>query len=89
VRVYGPQGAEKARAFGLIEGAEFASSPLDAVQGAEALILATEWEEFANADLAAVKASMHTPLVFDGRNLFDPSTMREMGFVYHGIGRPA
>jgi UDPglucose 6-dehydrogenase len=89
VRVYDPQGAEKARALKLIEGAEFAASALDAVQGAEALVIATEWEEFANADLAAVKASLHTPLVFDGRNLFDPLTMKEMGFVYHGIGRPA
>ncbi len=87
VRVYDPKGAEKAREFKLIEGAEFASSPLDAAKDAEALIIATEWEEFRNVDLGAVKAAMHTPLVFDGRNLFDPGTMEQMGFRYTGVGR--
>ena len=55
--------------------------------GAEALILATEWKEFANVDLLEVKKRMHTPMIFDGRNLFDPGTMRELGFAYRGIGR--
>lgn len=89
VRVYDPKGAEKAREFKLIEGAEFAASPLEAAKDAEALIIATEWEEFRNTDLAAVKAAMHTPLVFDGRNLFDPGTMEQMGFRYTGVGRTA
>lgn len=89
VRVYDPKGAEKASELKLVEGAEFASSAMDAVQGAEALVIATEWDEFRNVDLAEVKSAMHTPLVFDGRNLFDPRTMGEMGFEYHGIGRSA
>src|SRR5436309_127228 len=63
------------------------SSALDAVTDAEALIIATEWNEFANVDLAVVKEKMRTPIVFDGRNLLDPETMRRLGFHYHSIGR--
>ncbi len=87
VSAYDPKGMEKAAELKLIEGARLAESPLDAVEGAEALIIATEWKEFAAVDLAEVKARMHTPLVFDGRNLFDPATMRGLGFTYRGIGR--
>ena len=50
-------------------------------------MLATEWKECANVDLQEVKSRMHTPLVFDGRNLFDPQTMKELGFIYYGVGR--
>jgi UDPglucose 6-dehydrogenase len=89
VTAYDPKGMEKAREFGLLsEKVRLASSPLEAVEGAEALVLATEWKEFARQDFAEVKRRMHTPLVFDGRNLFNPKTMREMGFVYYGVGRP-
>ena len=89
VTAYDPKGMEKAREFNLIsDKVKLVSSPVDAVDGAEALVLATEWKEFARQDFAEVKRRMHTPLVFDGRNLFKPDTMREMGFVYCGVGRP-
>ncbi len=84
---YDPKGMEKAREAKTIEGMVFAASALEAVDGAEALIIATEWSEFANVDLALVKERMTTPIVFDGRNLFDPETMGELGFRYHSIGR--
>ena len=87
VVAYDPKGMEKARALKAIAGAEFVPSALDAVNNAEALILATEWNEFANVDLAAVKEKMRTPIVFDGRNLLDPETMRHLGFHYYSIGR--
>jgi len=87
VTVFDPKGMEKAREFKLVEGARFATDPLDAVDGAEALVIATEWKEFAAVDLAEVKKRMSTPLVFDGRNLLDPATMGELGFTYTGIGR--
>jgi UDPglucose 6-dehydrogenase len=88
VTAYDPKGMEKAREFKLIpESVKLAASPLEAVDGAEALILATEWKEFSNVDLLEVKNRMHTPLIFDGRNLFAPATMRELGFTYRGIGR--
>ena len=67
---------------------KLAPTPLEAVDGAEALILATEWQEFANVDFSEVKRRMHTPLVFDGRNLFNPETMRGLDFTYHAVGRP-
>src|SRR4051812_5346792 len=75
VSVYDPKGMEKAREMESLKGANFVNSPLEAVEDAEALIVATEWSEFANVDLATVKAKMHTPMIFDGRNLFDPQTM--------------
>src|SRR6266581_4325278 len=87
VVAYDPKGMQKARAIKAIADAEFASSALEAVDGAEALIIATEWSEFANVDLALVKERMITPIVFDGRNLFDSETMGQLGFRYHSIGR--
>ncbi|HSI10464.1 MAG TPA: nucleotide sugar dehydrogenase, partial [Chthoniobacter sp.] len=89
VTAYDPKGAEKAVEWKLIDPAKvtLAPTPLDAVKDAEALILATEWKEFSNVDFAEVKKNMHTPLVFDGRNLFDPETMAHFGFTYHAVGR--
>ena len=87
VIAYDPKGMEKARALKAIADAEFASSALEAVTGAEALVIATEWNEFANVDLEIVKEKMATPIVFDGRNLLDPETMRRLGFHYYSIGR--
>ena len=89
VVAYDPKGMEKARAVKTIGAAEFASSALEAVSDAEALIIATEWIEFANVDLAIVRDKMRTPIVFDGRNLLDPETMIHLGFHYHSIGRPS
>ncbi len=87
VTVYDPKGVEKAKEFKLVEGALFADTPLEAARDAEALILATEWKEFLNVEMDKVCAAMHTPLLFDGRNLFDPKTMRGFGFTYYGVGR--
>ena len=87
VTFYDPKGMEKAEEFKLVEGAVQANSPLEAAKGAEALIIATEWKAFAAVDLAELKKTMHTPLIFDGRNLLDPKTVREFGFTYTSIGR--
>ena len=87
VAAYDPKGMQKARGIKAIADAEFASSALEAVTGAEALIIATDWNEFANVDLAELKDKMQTPIVFDGRNLLDPETMRQFGFHYYSVGR--
>ena len=87
VSVYDPKGMDKARELKAVADAKFAASALEAVDGAEALVIATEWREFANVDFAAVKQRMTTPIVFDGRNLLKPETMGELGFHYHSIGR--
>jgi UDPglucose 6-dehydrogenase len=87
VAAYDPKGMDKAREVKAIAGAQLVSSALEAIDGAEALVIATEWGEFANVDLTVVKEKMTTPIVFDGRNLFDPDTMATLGFRYHSIGR--
>ena len=89
VTCYDPKGAEKAVEWKLIDPTKvtIAKTALDCVDDAEALLLATEWKEFTAQDLAEVKKRMHTPLIFDGRNLFDPQTMTELGFDYHAVGR--
>ena len=89
VAAYDPKGMEKAREVKAIAETKLATSALEAVADAEALIIATEWSEFANVDLALVKKKMMTPIVFDGRNLFDPETMGQLGFQYYSIGRPS
>jgi UDPglucose 6-dehydrogenase len=88
VTAYDPKGMEKALEYKLIEGAKTVSAAIDAVVDAEALIIATEWKEFAAVDLAEVKKRMHTPLIFDGRNLLDPERARSLGFTYTSVGRP-
>jgi UDPglucose 6-dehydrogenase len=87
VAVYDPKAMDKAHELKQIADAQFVSSALEAIEGAEALVIATEWDEFANVDLAMVKEKMTTPIVFDGRNMFDPQTMAQLGFHYHSIGR--
>src|SRR5438477_9215479 len=87
VYAYDPKGMDKARGVKAIADTTFVNSALEAVEDAEALVIATEWEEFANVDLAVVKEKMRTAIVFDGRNLFDPKTMAQLGFRYHSIGR--
>ena len=87
VSVYDPKGMEKAVEFKLVDGPRLAKSPLDAAEGAEALIVATEWKEFTTVDLVELMKAMHTPLIFDGRNIMDPNTVRAAGFKYTSIGR--
>ncbi|MBI1863113.1 UDP-glucose/GDP-mannose dehydrogenase family protein [Candidatus Microgenomates bacterium] len=60
----------------------------DAVRGADALLVLTEWNEFKQIDLVKVKSLLNKPVLFDGRNIYDPVKMKEMGFEYFGIGRP-
>jgi UDPglucose 6-dehydrogenase len=87
VSAYDPKGISKVRELKLCPDAVLVPSPLEAVRDADALIIATEWKEFENVDFSEVRRLMQTPLIFDGRNLLDPKTMRDFGFQYHGIGR--
>ena len=59
------------------------------VEGADALLLITEWQEFRNPDFERIKQMMRQPVVFDGRNIYDPSHLRQIGFSYYGVGRNA
>jgi UDPglucose 6-dehydrogenase len=78
---------EARRVLGAPAGLSFAETPIDAVRGADALIVVTEWKEFRSPDLAEIKRLLRQPLLFDGRNLFDPSVVRAAGLEYFGIGR--
>jgi UDPglucose 6-dehydrogenase len=85
VRAYDPVAEAEARK--LMIGVEFADSALDALQGADACIIVTEWPEFAELEWQLVSDRMAGRLVVDGRNLLDPDAVRAAGFVYEGIGR--
>ena len=68
---------------------QYAANPYAAVQGAEALFLITEWNEFRQPDFARIKQLMAKPVVFDGRNIWNPQRLAELGFTYQGVGRAA
>jgi UDPglucose 6-dehydrogenase len=87
VQVFDPVAMDRARAR-LGDRVAFAPGPYEALEGADALFVVTEWAEFRNPDFERMKALMRTPAVFDGRNVFEPAEMREMGFAYYCIGRP-
>jgi UDPglucose 6-dehydrogenase len=67
----------------------FANSAYEAAHGADALLILTEWEEFANLDLDRLSQELKYPIVIDGRNLYDPETMAAHGFTYYSVGRAA
>jgi len=79
--------AEARRHLADVKSLDYASSSDAALAGADALIIVTEWKEFRSPDFDALKATLRQPVIFDGRNLFDPRLVREMGLEYHGIGR--
>jgi UDPglucose 6-dehydrogenase len=85
VRAYDPVAEGEARK--LMPGLTFADDALSAVEGADAAVLVTEWDEFRTMDLAAVARAMAGDLVIDGRNALDPETVRAAGLTYEGIGR--
>jgi UDPglucose 6-dehydrogenase len=88
VRAYDPVAAETARAACKVEF-ETVDSAFAATQGADALAIVTEWNEFRTPDLAALKASLKAPVIFDGRNVVDPVKAAQAGFTYFCIGRQA
>jgi len=85
IKAYDPQGMAKAKEF--LPDIEYCRDAYAAAEGVDALILCTEWEEFRHLDLAKLKELMGHPTVFDGRNVFDPKRMAELGFTYVSIGR--
>jgi UDPglucose 6-dehydrogenase len=88
VKVYDPIAMEEAeRIYGKRRDLEFTQSPEDAATGADAVILVTEWRVFQSPDFNAIKTLMKQPTIFDGRNIYDPRMLEQMGFRYFGIGR--
>ena len=88
VRAYDPVAiGEAKRILGANKRIEFATSPTDALTGADALVIVTEWKEFRSPDFAAIKMALKHPVIFDGRNLYDPQHPRKVGLEYFAIGR--
>ena len=94
VTVYDPVAMPEARRMFAEAGLDkdgriaYAANPMQAIDGAEALVIVTEWKEFRSPDFAALKAKLATPAIFDGRNLYDPVMVRDLGFEYYPMGRP-
>jgi UDPglucose 6-dehydrogenase len=83
---YDPVATDEARKV-LGDRIAYASSPMGALDSSDALLIVTEWKEFRSPDFDAIKQALKQPLVIDGRNLYDPALMRELGFTYDAIGR--
>ncbi len=86
IKAYDPQAMTNARL--VLHDATLCSTPYDVAEGADALVLATEWNEFKQLDFDRIRNLMRTPIIMDGRNLWDPERMRQLGFTYFGVGRP-
>ena len=88
IQAYDPVAAHEARRIlGDNPRIRYAASPMEALDGADALAIVTEWKEFRSPDFAAIKSKLKTPVIFDGRNLYDPATPRKAGLEYFAIGR--
>jgi UDPglucose 6-dehydrogenase len=79
---------EARRVLGETPGLSYAGSAMQALAGADALVIVTEWKAFRSPDFERIRAALKQPVIFDGRNLFDPARLREAGFEYFAIGRP-
>ena len=90
VRAYDPVAGEQARKIlGDRKNVEIRSGAMETLKGCDALAIVTEWAEFRAPDFAALKKTLKTPAIFDGRNLYDPAMMRSLGFEYFAVGRKA
>src|SRR5271156_4344779 len=88
IAAYDPAAQERAREL-LNSSVEYASDAYEAARGADALLILTEWDEFASLDLDRLREQLKYPIVIDGRNLYDPEAMAAHGFTYYSVGRPA
>ena len=89
VCAYDPVAMDEARRIlAREEGVSYADSPVEALDGADALIITTEWKEFRSPDFEAIKTRLKQPVVIDGRNLYEPAMMQSLGIEYLSIGRP-
>jgi UDPglucose 6-dehydrogenase len=86
VQAYDPEARRVARGiFG--SKVSYPAKSYDALRGADALLIVTEWHEFREPDFSKMRKLMRAPVVFDGRNIYDPRQMKAEGFTYHSIGR--
>ena len=86
VKAHDPEGMAEAKK--LLDGVAYCPGPYEAMQGADALVIVTEWNAFRSLDLARIKALLKSPVVVDLRNIYNPREMAAAGFAYSSIGRP-
>ena len=88
VHAFDPEAAEETRRiYGERDDLRLVERPYEALEGADALVIVTEWKAFRSPDFARVKSLLRTPVIFDGRNLYDPAVVEDAGLAYYGIGR--
>ena len=88
VRAYDPAAMDEARRlYGERPDFQLCDQPMSVLEGADALVIMTEWSLFRSPDFEAIRQALKQPAIFDGRNLYDPEYLREQGFVYYAIGR--
>ena len=88
VKIHDPEALENVRAhFGALAQLHYCDQPYDVLENADALAIVTEWSEYRTPDFKRMKTLMRQPIVFDGRNIYDPAQMQSRGFEYDGIGR--
>ncbi len=88
VRAFDPEaGQEAARLFGARADLELCDDAFATLAGADALAILTEWKTFWSPDFAKVKSQLRSPVIFDGRNIYDPKVVEAAGIAYYGIGR--
>jgi UDPglucose 6-dehydrogenase len=85
VRAYDP--VARHGASGILPSVQMFDDPYEMARDCDAVMVVTEWNEFKQLDLEKLKSHMKTPVVFDGRNIYDPAMMKRMGFEYRGMGR--
>lgn len=85
VQAYDPEARDNAAK--VLKNVIFCNSPIEAADGVDALLVLTEWNEFKQLDLNKIKIVMRKPIIIDGRNIYDPNKVKELGFIYKGIGR--
>ncbi len=86
IQAYDPEAMDEAKS--LLENIDYKDNAYDTVDGADALVIITEWDQFRALDLERVKALLKTPIIVDLRNVYVPNDMKDMGFAYSSIGRP-
>jgi UDPglucose 6-dehydrogenase len=88
VRAYDPEAMDETRKS-LKDTIVYTNKSYEALEGADALVLVTEWNEFRRPDFERMKKLLKRPVIIDGRNVYDPARMKELGFIYRSIGRPS
>ncbi len=89
VQAFDPEAmSECQRIYGVRDDLALMGTQIQALKGADALVIVTDWQHFKAPDFATVKQCLREPLLFDGRNLFEPERMKKQGFIYYSIGRP-